>query len=116
MPKEEGDVVRAYKAKHEENVLSSWLREDGEDKEEKHGGGQKGEEEEEENESVIVKRRCVNLVSAEAFVIFFVRRRFRRVVEILGVIFGMNLVARLTVTWTVCLWFLCLCPPLPRWL
>ena len=41
VPEEEGGVVREYKAKHEENFLSSWLREDGEDKEEKHGGEQK---------------------------------------------------------------------------
>ena len=29
LPKEEGDAVREYMAMHEENVLSSWLREDG---------------------------------------------------------------------------------------
>ena len=34
LPKEEGDVVRVYKAMHEENFLSSWLREEGKDKEE----------------------------------------------------------------------------------
>ena len=34
-PKEEGDVVREYKAMHEENVLSSWLREHGKNKEER---------------------------------------------------------------------------------
>ena len=28
MPREEGDVVREYHAMHEENCLSSWLRED----------------------------------------------------------------------------------------
>ena len=28
MPKEEGDVIREYNAMHEENFLSSWLRED----------------------------------------------------------------------------------------
>ena len=26
MPKEEGDVIREYNAMHEENFLSSWLR------------------------------------------------------------------------------------------
>ena len=33
--KEEGDVIRVYKAMHEENFLSSWLREERKDKEEK---------------------------------------------------------------------------------
>ena len=32
LPKEECDVIREYKAIHEENFLSSWLREDEEDK------------------------------------------------------------------------------------
>ena len=32
LPKEEGDVIREYKAAHEENFLSSWLREDGKKK------------------------------------------------------------------------------------
>ena len=31
---EEGDVIREYKAMHEEKFLSSWLREDGKKKEE----------------------------------------------------------------------------------
>ena len=35
LPKEERDVVRGYKAVHEENFLSSWLREDVEEKEER---------------------------------------------------------------------------------
>ena len=46
------------------------------------------EEEKEENDTVIVSKRCVNLVSTEAF-----RVRIRRVVVILGAIFGMNLAA-----------------------
>ena len=29
LPEEEGDVIREYKAMHEENVLSSWLRAEG---------------------------------------------------------------------------------------
>ena len=33
MPKEEGDAVREYKVMHAENFLSSWLREDGREKE-----------------------------------------------------------------------------------
>ena len=28
LPEDEGDLVREYKAMHEENFLSSWLRED----------------------------------------------------------------------------------------
>ena len=35
LPKEEGDASREYKAIHEENFLSSWLREDGREKEER---------------------------------------------------------------------------------
>ena len=35
LPKEEGVVVREYRAMHEETFLSSWLREDGEDNKEK---------------------------------------------------------------------------------
>ena len=31
-PKEDGDLLREYKAMHEENFLNSWLREDTEDK------------------------------------------------------------------------------------
>ena len=50
---------------------------------------------------------------------FLVRRRIRRVVVNLGVIFGMNLVVCLNVIlWLgrVCLWLLmCLCAPPPRW-
>ena len=68
---------------HEENFLSSWLRKDGDDKkgrqmeadrETKEEMSKKKkktrEEEKEENETVIVKRRCVNLLSPEAFNIF----------------------------------------------
>ena len=35
LPEEERDVIRELKAMHEENLLSSWLREDGEDKKER---------------------------------------------------------------------------------
>ena len=35
LPKEDGDIVREYKAMHEENFLSIWLREDVEDEEER---------------------------------------------------------------------------------
>ena len=35
LPKEEGDAVREYKAVHEENFVSSCLREDGREKEQR---------------------------------------------------------------------------------
>ena len=35
LPKDEGGVIRKYKVMHEENFLSTWLREDGKNKEEK---------------------------------------------------------------------------------
>ena len=35
LPNEEGDAVREYKALHEENFLSSWLRENERGKEER---------------------------------------------------------------------------------
>ena len=67
-PHEEGDVVREYKAMHEEDFLISWLREDEKTKEERTAEAEgKGEEEgekrkrkaeKEENETVTVKRRC----------------------------------------------------------
>ena len=67
---------------HEEKNLSSWLREDGKNKEgrimevhketkEKTGQKRRREKEKEENETVIVKRRCINSVSTEAFEIFY---------------------------------------------
>ena len=76
--KEEGDVIREYQAMHEEFFLRSWLRKDGEDKKgrqmeadtktkEEMGKKRKREEEKEGNETVIAKRRCVYLVSTEAF-------------------------------------------------
>ena len=63
---------------HEENVLSSWLREDGKDKKEGHVEADREteeemskqrtrEEEKEENKTVIAKRRRVNPVSTEVF-------------------------------------------------
>ena len=61
LPKEEGDVIREYKAMHEENFLSSWSREDGREKEERtvemsneneeeKGEKRRREEEKEEND------------------------------------------------------------------
>ena len=79
LPNEEGDAVREYKATHEENFWSSWLREDERGKEErtakvKNEGERdekrKREEEKEENETVTGKRRCEGFVSVEAFEIF----------------------------------------------
>ena len=35
LPKEEGDAIGEHKAVHEENLLSSWIREDGREKEER---------------------------------------------------------------------------------
>ena len=75
LPEEEEDTVREYKAVHEDNFLSSWLREDVEDTEERRrrrrrkmdketreegrrGGKREGEKGEEE--TVVVKRMCVN--------------------------------------------------------
>ena len=43
LPKEEGDSIRKYKAKHEEHFLSGWLRDDTE-----------GEAEEMESRSLLV--------------------------------------------------------------
>ena len=80
-PKEEGDVIREYKAMHEKNVLSSWLRKDGEDKKGRSMETEREtkenmctkrtrEEEREENETGSAKRRCVGFISAEASDIF----------------------------------------------
>ena len=66
---------------HEENYLSSWLREDGRKKEERtvkvseeneeaRGQTRKREEEKDENKTGRVKRRCDGFVSVEAFAIF----------------------------------------------
>ena len=82
LPKEEGsDAGRGYKAMHDENFLSSWLREDGREKEERtvkmsgdieeeRGEKRKREGEKEENETGSVKRRCNGFVSVKAFDIF----------------------------------------------
>ena len=74
-------AIREYKAMHEKNFLSSWLRQDlirkerkvneraGEEEENKRkrGGKEKGGEKEENGTA---KRRCVNFNLAEAFDIF----------------------------------------------
>ena len=38
LPKEEGDFIGEYKAMHEENYLSGWLREGGEGKQRRQTG------------------------------------------------------------------------------
>ena len=69
VPKEEVDVVREHKGMHEDNFLSSWLREVGEDKKEREmevdretkeevSKTRTREEEKEENETVIGKKVC----------------------------------------------------------
>ena len=67
LPNEVGDAVREYKAIHEEDFWSNWLREyekskeetkaEAEGKGEEEGEKRKREEEEEENEKGTVKRR-----------------------------------------------------------
>ena len=71
LPNEEGDVVKEYKAMHEEDFWSSWLREDERGKEERLSKAEsneeekvkrvkrgKREEEKEENETETAKRNC----------------------------------------------------------
>ena len=80
LPNEVGDAVREYRAMHEENFWSSWLREDergkkegtarAEKKEEERVEKRKREDEKEENETPTVKRRCEGIVSVEAFEIY----------------------------------------------
>ena len=80
LPNVEGDAVREYKAMHEENFWSNWLKEDergkeerkarAEENEEERGEKRKREEENEENETGTVRRRCEGFVSVEAFEIF----------------------------------------------
>ena len=76
--KEEGDVIREYEAMHKGNFLSSWLKEEGKDKEaitmeidketkEETSKKRMREEEKEEQETVSAERRCVGSVSAETF-------------------------------------------------
>ena len=74
--KKEGDVVREYKAMHEEKFLSSWLREDVDGIEEGRTERKRLERrkvgvvrrmvEREEEKTVVVKRRCDNLVVGDA--------------------------------------------------
>ena len=70
MPRDECDAVRECKTMHEENFLSSWVREVEENKDvgtvernkaakEEVNKRKKREGEKEENETVVVERRCV---------------------------------------------------------
>ena len=72
---------REYKATNEESFLSSWLREDGREKEEimvevsneneeERSERREREEEKKENATGTVKRRCDGFLSVEAFQIF----------------------------------------------
>ena len=80
LPNEEGDAVREYRAMHEENFWSSWLREDERGKEERMAKAEKNEEEriemrkreeeKEESETGSVERRCEGFVSVEALKLF----------------------------------------------
>ena len=70
LPQEEGDFARKYKAMHEDNFFSSWLREDVEGIEEvrqEESRSGKREVEREEEKSVVVKRPCVNPFSSDVF-------------------------------------------------
>ena len=89
LPEEEGDVIREYKAMHEEKILSCWLREDGKEKKERTmeigkesteemGKKRRREEEKDENETGSVKRLCVGSLSVEAFDIFSQGRDLER--------------------------------------
>ena len=59
LPKEEGDAVREGKAMHEENFLSSWLREDGRERNER--TVKKSDENEEERGQKRNLRTCLIL-------------------------------------------------------
>ena len=76
LPHEEGDVVKEFRAMHEEDFWSSWLRELKKKERQKLRGKnekrdkRRREGEKEENETEFAKRRCEGFVSVEAFVIF----------------------------------------------
>ena len=65
LPREEGDAIREYKAMHEENILNSWLREDGKSKtkegkevtEDMCEKGKRGRKKE-EDETVVKRKLC----------------------------------------------------------
>ena len=73
LPKEDGNQLREYRAMHEENFLSSWLREDvaeverlsEEDKQQESERGKRGVES--EGERVQIKKECLDRVSGEVF-------------------------------------------------
>ena len=57
LPKEEGDAIREYTAMNEGHFLSSWLRQDGREKEERTTVEVSNENEEERGERGREKRR-----------------------------------------------------------
>ena len=76
MPKEDGNQSREYQAVHEDNSLSSWLREEVEgtaqrknmNKEAREEESKSGKREvEREKEKTVIKRRCVNALSRSNF-------------------------------------------------
>ena len=71
LPNEEGDLLRECKALHEENFLSSWLREDVASAEKKKDVDKVAREEENRSGKGEVMRRCVNPFSRGNFVFFF---------------------------------------------
>ena len=120
LPKEEGDAVREYKAMHEENFLSCWLREHVIGKEERtakysenneggRGEKRKREEEKEETETETVQGRCDGCVSVEAFEIFSQEGDLGVVVTCHGWIFWSSartcLIVRLALV-RMCVWCL----------
>ena len=81
LSKEEEDIVREYKAGHEENSLSSWVREDVEDKKERKMEVDKESEEVLKGvDETVVNRRCINPFFHVVLLRNSVRRRIRKVV------------------------------------
>ena len=102
LPKEEGDIVREYKAMHEDNLLSTWLREDVDDTEERRKKTDKEtrEEESRSGKEKRTKERRKRLWLEEGVSPFSrnsVPWRIRTVVEILGETFCMTFVVCLSV-------------------
>ena len=70
LPKEEGDAVREYKAMHEESFLSSWLREDGGEKEKRTVEMSGENEERDEEEKGKEKRAKQGLLKEDVTMLF----------------------------------------------
>ena len=118
LPKEEGDVVRAHKAMHEENFLSSWLWDDVEGKEERtEEGGQgdqrRGEQKEEKRRWLL--KEGVSTLSPLRLLIFSARGGFGELWELWGDLWGDS--CGLSDCGSVALsGALVVTDPLPRWL